>query len=507
MRAVRLPPLTGDVLAGLSVAVVAIPQSLAYAELAGMPPFHGLYAAALPPIVAAIFASSPYLMTGPVAVTALLTFGALANMATPGSPEYVTLGAALALLVGLVRIGLGLAKAGWVAYLMSQPVLLGFVPAAALLIAASQATNGLGVDDVPDYESQVSQAAWALAHPSHWDSSALLIAGATVGVIVLGRWWHTLFPGVLLCAVVATVASGALDYDGRTVDHVPSGPPPFTLDDLPWDRMWELGLPAVVIALVGFTEAAAISRRFAAEDRTRWDADREFVSQGAGNVTAALSGGFPCGGSFTRSSIARLSGAHTRLAGAVSGVAVLLFLPFAGLLEPLPLAVLAGIVISSVFSLLRFRALWALWRVSWVQALVGWGTFAATLLLAPRIDLAVLGGIGASLFVFVCRALRLDIDEQVEGPLLRLKPRGVLWFGTAQRLSAALGDALPQHPEVTAVEIDLSHIGRVDITGALVLSTMLAEARDSGLTAEVVNIPPRSKALTTRVLDCEELLP
>jgi SulP family sulfate permease len=507
MRRVRLPPLTGDLLAGLSVAVVAVPQSLAYAELAGMPPFHGLYAAALPPIAAALFASSPYLMTGPVAVTALLAYGALANMATPGSPEYVTLGAALALLVGVVRVGLGLARAGWVAYLMSQPVLLGFVPAAALLIAASQTPSGLGVNDPPDYDSQVAQAAWALAHPSHWDTSALVITGATVGVILVGRWWRALFPGVLVCAVGATVASASFDYDGDTLNEVPSGFPPFTLDDLPWDRMWELALPAVVIALVGFTEAAAISRRFAAEDRTRWNADREFVSQGASNVTAGLFGGFPCGGSFTRSAIARASGARTRLAGAISGVAVLLFLPFAGLLEPMPTAVLAGIVIASVLSLLRFRALWALWRVSWVQACVGWGTFAATLLLAPRIDIAVLGGIGASLFVFVCRALRLDIEESVEGPLLRLKPRGVLWFGTAQRLSAALQDALPQHPEVTAVEIDLSHIGRIDITGALVLSTMLAETRDSGLAAEVVNIPPRSRALTNRVLDCEELLP
>ena len=502
-----LPPLTGDVLAGLSVAVVVIPQSLAYADLAGMPPFHGLYAAALPPLVAAIFASSPYLMTGPVAVTALLTYGALANMATPGSPEYVTLGAALALLVGLVRIGLGLARAGWVAYLMSQPVLLGFVPAAALLIAASQTRQALGVEDAPDYDSQVSQAAWALGHPSHWAGSSLLIAAGTVAVIVMGRWWQTLFPGVLLCAIVATVASATLDYDGGTVDHIPAGPPPFTLDDLPWDRMWELAVPAVVIALVGFTEAAAISRRFAAEDRTRWNADREFVGQGAANVTAAFSGGFPCGGSFTRSSIARLSGARTRLAGAISGAAVLLFLPFAGLLEPLPLAVLAGIVISSVFGLLRFRALWALWRVSWVQACVAWGTFAATLLLAPRIDLAVLAGIGASLVVFIGRALRLDIEQAVDGSCLRLTPRGMLWFGTAQRLSAALYDALPQHPEVSAVEIDLSHIGRVDITGALVLSTMLAQARDAGLTADVVNIPPRSRALTNRVLDCEELLP
>jgi SulP family sulfate permease len=170
---------TGDLLAGLSVAVVVIPQSLAYAGLAGMPAVNGLYAAALPPLLAALFASSPYLMTGPVAVTALLTYGALSDRATPGSREYAVLGTALALLVGLVRVALGLLRAGWLAYLMSQPVLLGFVPAAALLITASQTANAVGVSDTPDYDNQVFQAGWALGHPGHWaGTSVLLTAGS-----------------------------------------------------------------------------------------------------------------------------------------------------------------------------------------------------------------------------------------------------------------------------------------------------------------------------------------
>jgi SulP family sulfate permease len=326
-------------------------------------------------------------------------------------------------------------------------------------------------------------------------------------VIVIGRRWHALFPGVLLCAVVATVGSACLDYGGGTVHRIPAGPPPFTLDDLPWQQMPALILAAVVIALVGFTEAAAISRRFATEDRARWSADQEFVSQGMANVTAGMFGGFPCGGSFSRSAVARMSGARTRLSGAVAGAAVLLFLPFAGVLEPLPLAVLAGIVISAVLGLLRFRALWALWRVSPVQATLGWGTFLATLACAPRIDWAVLAGVGASLLVFIQRALRLDIDVAVDGSCLRLTPRGVLWFGTAQRLSAALIDALAAHPRMAEVEIDLSRLGRVDTTGAFVLSTMLAQTREAGLSARVVNIPPQSAVLTARVLDCGALRP
>ncbi len=501
-----LPRRAGDVLAGLSVAVVAVPQSLAYAELAGMPAVSGLYCTALPPLIAAIFASSPYLQTGPVAVTALLTYGALNSQAEPGSAEYVTLGLGLALLVGVVRVALGLFRAGWIAYLMSQPVLLGFVPAAALIIATSQTPKALGVADGPDYDNQVFQAGWALGHPEHWQAEAVIATVATIVVIVGGRRWHALFPGVLVAAVVGTVVSASGGYPGRSVDNIPSGLPPFTLDDLPWSDFGTLVLPAIVIALVGFTEAASISRRYATEERTHWNADREFVSQGAANLTAAVTGGFPCGGSFSRSAVARLSGAKTRFAGAVTGLAVLAFLPFAGVLEPLPLACLAGIVISAVFSLLRFRAMWALWRVSLPQATVAWGTFAATLLLAPRIDIAVLLGIGASLAVFISRALKLDVDIAAEGVRLTLTPRGVLWFGTAQRLSAAMLDALTRHPAITEVDIDLSRLGRVDTTGALVLAGMLTQARDAGITARVVNIPPQSKDLTTRVLDAADLL-
>ena len=157
-----------DVLAGLTVALVLVPQALAYAELAGMPPERGLYAAAIPLIVAAPLACSPYLQTGPVAVTCLLTFGALSGMAVPGSDEYVALGLALALVVGVARVAIGLLNAGVIAYLMSQPMLIGFIPAAAVLIVCSQLPNVLGAAPPPG--DLLYQAAWSLAHPGAWSS-------------------------------------------------------------------------------------------------------------------------------------------------------------------------------------------------------------------------------------------------------------------------------------------------------------------------------------------------
>lgn len=488
-----------DIVAGVSVAMVGIPQSLAYAELAGMPPVVGLYAGAVPPILAAVFASSPYLQTGPVAITALLTFGALSTMATPGSPEYVGLGLGLALVVGLVRVLLGLLRAGWIAYLMSQPMLLGFVPAAAVLIASSQAGKALGVIP-PESGNAIAEAVWALAHPTHWNPAALAMTVLTVVVILGGRRLHPRFPGVLLAAVLGITVSALGFYPGSVVDAIPSGLVPFTLDALPWQRIPDLLLPGAIIALIGFTEAASISRRFASEKRAEWSADREFVSQGVANLAAAAFGGMPCGGSFSRSSVNRMSGARTRWSGAVAGLTVLAFLPFAAVLTPLPLAVLGAIVIVAVVGLMRFRPLIRIWRLSAPQAVIAWTTFLATVLLAPRLDIAVLIGIGLSVAVFLWRSLQLEIDVETQDGTLTFTPRGVLWFGTAQQLNTVLLDALASDPQAVRLVIDLTRLGRIDTTGALVLRSVRDQARDAGLAADVQGVPPQSRHLAERVL-------
>lgn len=488
-----------DLTAGVSVAMVGIPQSLAYADLAGMPPIVGLYAGALPPVLAAIFASSPYLQTGPVAITALLTFGALSTMATPGSPEYVALGFALALIIGVVRILLGLLRAGWLAYLMSQPMLLGFVPAAAVLIASSQLTKALGVPP-PESGNAIVRAAAGLSDPLRWSPAALAMTVLTVVVIVGGRRIHPLFPGVLVAAVAGVAISALGFYPGAVVETIPSGFLPFTLDDVAWDRIPALLLPGAVISLIGFTEAASISRRFAAEERSRWSADREFISQGVANLAAGAFGGMPCGGSFSRSSVNRMSGARTRWAGAFTGLTVLAFLPFAAVLQPLPLAVLGTIVIVAVIGLMRFRPLVRLWRLSLPQAIIAWTTFGATLMLAPRLELAVLIGVGLSIAVFLWRSLQLEIDVDVCEDAVTFTPRGVLWYGTAHRLDSALLDTLAEHPHAAQLTIDLTRLGRIDTTGALVLRSVLDQARGAGLISDVRGIPPQSWQLTDRIL-------
>lgn len=489
-------PRWGDLAAGIAVAFILIPQALAYADIAGMPAANGLFAATLPPIAAALVASSPYLQTGPVAMTSLLTFGILSTLAAPGSPEYVGLAAVLALVVGVIRLLIGLVGAGVVSYFMSQPVLRGFTSAAALLIVSSQLPTALG--SAPPDGHLLFRAGWSLAHPSSWHAAALAFAVAAVAVVALSSRIHPLFPGVALVVVIGLVVARASGFDGPAVGALPTDLPPFSLA-LPWSRLGDLLLPGVVIALVGFAEAAAIAMTYAARDRARWNADREFAGQGLANLTAGLFGGFPVGGSFGRSSINRLSGARTRWSGAITGLAVLAFLPAAGILERLPRSILAGIVIAAVAPLLRPAEMWRIFRYSPAQGTVGFATFGLTLALSPRIDEAVLIGIGMGVAVHLVRELRVDVDARTEGDTLYIRPAGVLYFGSANRLSEALLDEIARHPEAMRLVVDLSGIGRLDYTGAMALRSLADQARDAGMEVEVIGVTPPSRRIIDSV--------
>jgi len=496
-------PQWGDLVAGISVALVLIPQSLAYAELAGMPPVYGLYASILPPIVAALFASSPYLQTGPVAMTSMLTLAALGGLALPASPDYVALAALLALLVGVLRLCIGLAGAGFVAYLMSQPVLMGFSSAAALLILASQLPPLLGLAAEPGAE--LSRAVAVLGQPEAWSLFALACGLGTIAAIAGGRRLHVLFPGVLVAVAVGVVLGRHAQYTAPMVGDIPQGLPRLGVD-FAWSHLRELLVPGLVIALVGFAEPAAIARALATQDRSPWSANRELIGQGMANVASALSHAFPVGGSFSRTMVNHTAGGRTRWSGAITGIAVLGFLPFAPVLAALPKAVLAGVIISAVLKLVQVRALWQLSRVSRAQAFVGWSTFALTLVLAPRVDVAVGIGIVLGIAVHLWRERRIHIgthyDEQ-QG-VLRLVPVGVLYFGSANVVDEALIAELVRHPDAKQVIFDLRRVGRIDYTGVMVLQRIVADAQAAGLAVHIVpGDPPQGDRLLRRVFGAD----
>lgn len=485
-----------DLLAGFSVALVLIPQAMAYAELAGVPAHHGLYAAGLPLMFAAICASSPFVQTGPTALTSLLAFGALTTIAEPGSQAYIGLAALLALAVGVFRTLIGLLRAGVVSYLLSQPVLRGFTAAAGLLILASQVPAALGIVGVGD--SVLARALDALAQPQHWDMFSLGLTGLTLVLMIGGRRVHALFPGVL-CAVVGGLVLGHLfGYQGPTLGPIPDVVfPPLSLD-LPWSRVGEVLVSGAVIAVVGFAEVASIAQTYAERSGRPWNPNREFISQGLANLAAGLASGFPVGGSFSRSALNRLAGAKTRLAGAVTGLTVLVFLPFGELLQTLPRAILGAIVIGAVLGLLKPGPLLLLWRQSPAQALVGYATFILTLLWAPHIEYAIISGIGIAVAVHAWREQAVEVRANCCGDSLTLSPSGVVWFASAPKLRQAMATHLANRPDIEVLVVDLQAVGRIDLTGVLALRELF-ESVDIGQ-IRVVGVPDHAQRIVTRIL-------
>lgn len=402
-RLSSLRPGSPDIIAGLSVALVLIPQSIAYAALAELPASAGLVASALPPIVASALGSSAMLQTGPVALTSLLTLGLLSGRAELGSDEYIALAALLAVMIGVIRLVLGLARAGRVAYIMTRPIVVGFTSGAALLIMFSQLPTAFGRTDLDGHV--VGRTAAAVAEPAQWHMPSILFALAAAGIVIGCRRIDRRIPGVLIAVAGAIVVAGAIDFGGPTVGSIPDSLPSLDVN-MPWSAIPGLAVVALIMAVVDFAEPAAIARRYADEDGEDWDASREMTGQGAANVVAGLTGGYPVGGSFSRSSLARLVGGETRWTGIIAGTVVLAFLPFADALADLPKAVLAGVVIVAVAALFQPIAIAAMWYGRRGDALVAMATFGLTMVTSPRIDRAIVIAVAGEVALVGYRAVR-----------------------------------------------------------------------------------------------------
>ncbi|MGI9614224.1 MAG: SulP family inorganic anion transporter [Acidimicrobiales bacterium] len=480
-------PGAGDMVAGVSVAMVAIPQSLAYAELAGLPAQYGLYASALPSILAAIFVSSRYLQTGPVALTSLLTFGALSGIAAVASPEYIALAALLALLVGAMRVALGLARLGNVAYLLSEPVLTGFTTGAAILIVSSQLPRVF--DHSSTGTNVLANAFDALTSPATWNWAAIAFSAATAAIVVGGQRLHRLFPGVLVAVIGGVLIASFVDYGGSMAGELDGGfiRPDF---DMPWSSTPELLIPAIAIALVGFAEPSSIARTFAAEERQPWDANREMISQGVANLAAGFSGAFPVGGSFSRSSLNRLAGAVSPWSGAITGIFVLLALPLTPLLSNLPRAILSTIVIVAVAKLIKVTEFLELFYQSPPQAAVAIGTLLATLAFSPRVERGVLFGIGLALGVHLYRELNVSVEAELDEQTLTVAPKGVMWFATVPQIDRLVRNAVAEHPSLNTVVLDFGGVGRLDYSGAAAMRRIVNDLVAGGTSVDIVNVPP-----------------
>ena len=491
----RIDP--GDLIGGLSAAFVLIPQALAYAVLAAMPAERGLHVAALAPIAAAFFASSPYLGTGPTAITSLLTLGGLTALAVPGSAEYVGLGALLAFLVGVVRCGMGLLHLGVLSYLISRPVLTGFTTGAAVVITASQIPTVL---DVPAGHPNPFLAAFdALRQPAEWRPASIGMAVAVAILIAGGRRIHHLFPSVLVAIVLAIAWTATVGYGGAVVGRITGGFPALSLD-LPW---------ASAPHLPAGTGHRRHRFRRAGGDRPALRHDRAGAVEsgpgtrepGHGELAAAVGGGFPAGGSFTRSALVREAGARTRLAGGITGAIVLLLLPFTSALGDLPTAVLGASIIMAVRSLMAVRPFVQYRRYSRLQFRIAVMTFVVTIAMAPHVERAVIAGVALAIGAHLWRELRVSIGTWTKGTTLHLAPKGVLYFASAPLLEERLGTMLSETPTAEQLVIHLGGLGRIDVSGALGLRSVLEAAQQAGLDTTVCDVPPQARKIVQRVLE------
>ncbi len=456
-------PTLADLAAGFTVALVLLPQSLAYAQLAGMPPHVGLFASALPLIVFACFASSPYLQTGPTAVTALLIFATLQGAGySTDDPDFVAYGALLALLVGAIRLILAVTKLGKLAYVLCEPVMMGFTTAAAIVILASQLPKVVGLSlAVPD-SGAIQEALWALSRPTQWQLGALALAAITLAAMFGGKKVHPLFPGVLVAVIIGITVSETALYTGDIVGQtssIPEGFPSLQFS-FTWNATESLFIGALVIAILGFAEPSTIARTFADEDQQVWNVNRELFASSLANFVSAISGAIPIGGSFSRSSLNRFAGAKTRWSGGVTGLTMLALLPFASALNPLPLAVLGGVVFGAAYRLIRPALLLELWRRSRSQFLLATATFVGTLFWAPNIHWALLAGLALTVFYHFTVGFKMTETTTTDGDIV-LRLHGILWFGShASFLRQVTARATTQSD--TTFHLDFAAIPAID---------------------------------------------
>lgn len=414
--------LTSDLVAAVIVTIMLVPQSLAYALLAGLPPQMGLYASIAPLAVYALFGTSRTLSVGPVAVISLMTASAASGVAMQGSPEYIAAVIALAVLSGLILLAMGLLRLGFLANLLSHPVIGGFILASALLIVLSQLRHLLGIASAGDTAPELALSLARNLPSCHGPTVAIglgtlaFLSWVRRGLKpLLVRFGMAQRPADLLAkagpmlAVAATtllVAALALDEAGVAVlGPVPSGLPPLTVPLLDLELWSALLVPAALIGLIGFVESVSVAQTLAAKRRQRIDPDSELIALGAANVAASFSGGFPVTGGFARSVVNFDAGAETPLAGAFTAAGIALAVLFlTPLLYFLPLAVLAATIIVAVSSLVDLRAVGEVWRYSKSDFVALAGTVLVTLL--AGVEAGVIAGVAVSLVLLLWRASR-----------------------------------------------------------------------------------------------------
>jgi SulP family sulfate permease len=494
--------LRADLIAGITVALVLVPQSMAYAQLAGLPPYYGLYASFLPGIIAALFGSSRQLATGPVAVVSLLTASALEPIAGANPQLYIAYAVMLALMVGVFQIGLGLLRLGVLVNFLSHPVVVGFTNAAAIIIATSQLGKlfGVSVEKAAHTYETVFNTIIELFGSTHLET--MLMAIAALGIMIAMKRLLPKAPSVLAAVIVTTVISWLIGFQqtgGAVVGTIPAGLPQLAIPTMDFQAIGQLLSVTVAIALIGFMEAISIAKAMAASTRQRLDANQELVGQGLGNIFSSLSQGYAVSGSFSRSAVNFSVGAKTGFSAVVTGVVVgITLLWLTPLLYHLPQATLAAVIIMAVVNLVKIEPVKHAWKVQRHDAAVAIITFVLTIIWAPHLDKGIMVGVLLSLMLFLYRSMAPRIavlSRDMDGTLRDAEVRkletcrnislirfdGSLYFANTGYFEDKILERVALKPDLKFVIIDAEGINEIDSTGEQMLGMLAERLHEAGI--------------------------
>jgi len=526
LRGYRRSDLQRDVVAGLTVAVLLVPQGLAYAALAGMPPITGLYAGLVALIVYALFGTSSHLSYGPVAIVGLLTVTGVGPLADGDPLRFAALAGTLAVMVGALHLLLGVLRFGAVVELIAHPVIVGFTAAAGIVIALTQAKDLLRVDI--DRSERALDAAVAVGGALGTTHLPTLAIGALAIVLLLaGRRYAPRLPAALVVVVLGIVASLTLGLEAagvRLVGGIPSGLPRPMLPGFDVTDLVALAPTALVVALLSFAESISIGKAIAGRSRETLDANRELLASGAANVAVGFTGGFPVAGSFSRSFLTFSTRGRTQLAGLVAAVVLALTLTLlTPLLEPLPRTVLAAIVIVTVVGLVDLAEARRIALVDRSDGVVLGITFAATLLLGVELGLAT--GIVVNLVLYMGRSMRpqvvvlsrlrgtvefrnserhAGVAPGEDGLILRID--GPFDFLSARTITTRVRQYVASRPDLDWIVLDCSAMSALDATGLHALHELQLQLRAAGVSLHIATLRGPQRDIIRRAGLAGELL-
>ena len=506
--------LRGDLIAGLTNATIVLPQGVAFATIAGLPPIYGLYTAMITPIVAALFGSSMVMVSGPTTAISAVVFSTVAGIVDVGTAAFVNLAILLAFLVGVIQFVLGFAGLGRLVAFVSHSVMLGFTAAAAVLIGASQIAPALGIS-VENGGSVIERVWRALAEGDEANWRAFVVAMTALAVAALMRRLLPRSPTFMLGLIAAGLVGIGLDAEShgvRTVGHLPSVVPTF---HLPIADVKDFGVVmegAFAIALIGLLEAVSIGRAFAYRTGMRFDANQEIVGQGLSNMVGSFFQSYPGSGSFTRSGINFEAGAKTPMSAIFASVFLFVILlalgPYVGLI---PIPGLAGIILLVAWNLINFQELWRIFRTDLTETVIVAATFVAGTMV--ELDFAIFVGVILSLMMFISRSARPNLvvsapdeygvfrDPNVyalrECPqVVFIRIDGPLYFGSVESVERGFRRIERARPSQKHLILMLEGVGDLDLAGA---HALIDEARRRKARGGGLYIVTRSQLLSNRL--------